>query len=354
MKQETMTSLLQRLDAVPGVSGFEREVGACMAEELAGCYDESWTDALGNRLFVKKGKRPDFTVLLSAHMDEPGFIVGDISPAGAALLLPVGFQDPRLLYGRDYLLYTARGPLPAVSGFGGMPEEKGGQPAQKGEGIWVDLGARSRKGAENMGAAVGDAAASDRRGQPLGKNLFTGRAVDNRAGCAALVGTMQLLRGISIEATVIACASVQGQLGTWGLEAAAHAVSAQAALCFSTCPGAGEEGAGSLRHPLLGGGPAIPVYEGEPAAPGYVTPLRLRQRLTEAARRGRLPWQLAGTDGGKINAAAPALSSLGMLAGGIRIPARFLPSAAGVVDVRDILRASQLAVSFLQGAALPL
>lgn len=69
--------ILSKLHEVSGISGRERMVGERMKELLEGCYDEFFVDTLGNYFFVKKGKGTK-KIMLSAHMDEIGFLVSDI------------------------------------------------------------------------------------------------------------------------------------------------------------------------------------------------------------------------------------------------------------------------------------
>src|SRR5690606_25763852 len=66
--------LLERLSNACGVSGDESGVRALLKEILAPRVDEMWTDPMGN-LIVRKGSGP-VRVMLDAHMDEVGFLVG--------------------------------------------------------------------------------------------------------------------------------------------------------------------------------------------------------------------------------------------------------------------------------------
>ena len=68
MTREEMTALLGDLNSVWGTSGHEQMVGDEISRHLSGCVDEEFEDTLGNRFFVKKGKNPDFKVMVSAHM----------------------------------------------------------------------------------------------------------------------------------------------------------------------------------------------------------------------------------------------------------------------------------------------
>ena len=72
---EGLTHLLAELDPIPGVSGAEEEVAEFVKGELNGCYDRFRKDALGNHFFTKEGANPQLDLMLSAHMDEVGFVI---------------------------------------------------------------------------------------------------------------------------------------------------------------------------------------------------------------------------------------------------------------------------------------
>ena len=68
--------LLERLCNAVAVSGAESEVRRIVLEEIKGYPDEVRVDALGNVLAIKKGTgKKRLRVMLSAHMDEVGFML---------------------------------------------------------------------------------------------------------------------------------------------------------------------------------------------------------------------------------------------------------------------------------------
>ena len=66
-----MYQLLKKLTpARPSVSGYEGGIRDIISNLMAPLVDEMRTDALGNLICVKRGKRASpRSVLLSAHMD---------------------------------------------------------------------------------------------------------------------------------------------------------------------------------------------------------------------------------------------------------------------------------------------
>ena len=75
-------NLFKKLCAANGISGDESRVRDIIINEIKDCAE--WrVDNLGNLLVHKKGKKPAKSrLMLSAHMDEVGLMVTDITPGG--------------------------------------------------------------------------------------------------------------------------------------------------------------------------------------------------------------------------------------------------------------------------------
>lgn len=337
MNQQALTALLQRLDSAFGPSGFEEDIGLIFAEEMSGWCDEHRTDKLGSHLFWRKGEADAPVILLTADMDEPGFMLSSITSSGTLLLLPIGPPAPQPLQNQGYTLYTSQGMLPAVCG-----PQPAGQELPNGPLLALDVGARSRRAAENRGIAIGDPAVSSRRGESIGKSLFSGRSMAARSGCAALICTMRLLKRAAAPANIVACAAVQGRLGKRGMLAAAQALSPQLVLSF----GAAGSGAPLLQpSSRLGEGPVIRAYGG--MLPGNLLPRFLRCRLEAAARLHHIPWQLEVT-APSAAAGGPPPAGLSVPVVEIGIPCRYENTPVCLVDTGDILNAARLAAAFLE------
>lgn len=67
--------LLKRLSETSGISGNEKRISKIISDELAPVVDEITYDNLGSIIAQLKGKEGAPKVLLTAHMDEIGFLV---------------------------------------------------------------------------------------------------------------------------------------------------------------------------------------------------------------------------------------------------------------------------------------
>jgi putative aminopeptidase FrvX len=356
---DRMLDLLARLDAVPGVSGDERAVAETIAALLDGCVDEHSHDPLGNHLFRRAGEDGAPTVMLCAHMDELGFVVQHIEDEGFVRIAPVGFHDDRMVIDQDVVVHGANGPVHGITG--GKPahlleaeERKHVIPMAQ---LAVDVGTASREETERLGVQVGRLVTFDREGRLLnGTRVFTGKAVDDRAGCAVMVEVMRRLADQPVAATVCAVAAVQEELGIRGAGPAAVGIRPDIGLAIDVTLCGDTPGVEYSRAPItLGAGPAIKYFDWAPdALIGNAVPRRLTDRLEAAAGEADVAYQREVLMGGATDAWAISLSGTGVLAGCVSLPSRYIHSAVGCVHLDDLEGAVKLILAFLAGVAEPI
>ena len=93
-------TLLKKLCEANGISGCENTVRDIIFEEIKDYASDITVDNLGNLIVYKKGKStPKKKVMISAHMDEVGFIVTDVTSDGFIKFDEVGGIDRRVVLG---------------------------------------------------------------------------------------------------------------------------------------------------------------------------------------------------------------------------------------------------------------
>jgi putative aminopeptidase FrvX len=329
-------------------------------DELDGCYDQFQKDALGNHFFTKEGANPQLNLMLSAHMDEVGFVIHHVDEKGFAYVTPVGLHDDRTLANQVLTVHTEGGPVQGLTG--GKPahivSKEEAQKAPPISEIYLDFGTTSHEETEELGVRVGDYVTFERPGRLLnGGRLFTGKAVDDRAGVAVLIEVMRRLRDKSVEANVHAVATVQEEVGIRGAGPAAFRVKPDVALAIDVTLAGGTPGVEDRQLPVkLGGGPAIKFFDWAPALGmiGNNVPRRLTRRLIEVAEGRGIPYQRevlfnAATDGW-----AMSLSGEGVATGTISLPSRYIHSAIGCVCPEDLASAVELISAFAEEFKAPL
>lgn len=349
MKNEEIIELLTALHDVPGISGHERNVGRKLEEMLKGCFDESFTDTLGNYFYVKKGKAGKKRILVCAHMDEIGFLVSDIWEDGYVSILPVGMHNINLLRNQAMSIYTAKG---EVKGIIGAP------PVHRGEDytnltyqdLLLDVGTNTRDETEKLGICPGDMVTNERKYRVLNKKIFSGVAVDNRSGCVAMAAAMRLLREVETEATVYFCGTVMEEMGVKGAAPAALKVKPDMAVCLDVCFGAVHDKMDeNNRRNYVGKGPVIMLYDwNDKSCLGNIVPKQIKDALILSAVKEDIPYQLGVTMNCGTDAALVSLSGTGVLTGGIGIPNRYMHTAVGTVSIDDVRRAGELLAAFIK------
>lgn len=294
MSREETKQILSELHEVSGVSGREYKVGEKMKELLSGCYDELTVDALGNYIFKKKGITGKKKIMLSAHMDEIGFIVSDIWDNGYVSFLPVGMHQPCLILNQVLTVHTQNG---EVEGVIGMPPVHQGQRSYDSvsyKDLKLDVGTKTKKETEALGIRPGDVITNERGYRILNDRVFSGKAVDNRAGCTAAIEVMKNLKDVAHDADVYCCGSVLEEMGVKGAGPAAESIKPDIAICFDVCFGAtGKEMDGNNRRNYLGEGPAIMLYDwNNTSCLGNIVPTELSDALISTANEKEIPYQI--------------------------------------------------------------
>ena len=101
--------LLQQLCNANGISGDEGSVRDIIISHIENSGAEYSTDSMGNLIAFKKGKKtPDKKLLISAHMDEVGFIVTSVTSGGYLTFDEVGGIDRRVIMGKSVTVWIFR------------------------------------------------------------------------------------------------------------------------------------------------------------------------------------------------------------------------------------------------------
>lgn len=226
-----MIDVLKELCGIPGVSGYETRVADYIKESLKGVKAEIdiKTDALGNVLVFKKGRRaPKTRLMFAAHMDEVGFILNYISDDGFLKISPVGGINPAVVLGRQIAFDSG---VTAV--IGAKPvhltdaEERGKQP--KISDMSADIGAVSGEDAEKY-VSLGDTATFVSDFVEFGEGFVKGKAIDDRLGCVVM---LDMLKSELAFDTWFAF-TVQEEIGTRGAKTAAYAIQPDVAIVLET------------------------------------------------------------------------------------------------------------------------
>jgi len=263
--------LLRKIVLIPGLSSQEGKVADFIQSVLPSSL-KIQRDAKANVWFTVGEGKPH--ILFVAHSDELGFLVEKITPQGTALLRARGGLLPQTCEARAFVIYTAKGPVegiiqpkpdyylsppspgraqaqapaqnppPSQPGTGQAPSPKPPQnpaqipapaqvktsaqapsPAQQqapADAFEVYLGVSSEKEACDLGVAEGNQVLVKKKIVDFAPDIMSTRAVDDRAGCAALLAAVLQIDWSKIKTKTVTFAwDVEEEIGLNGAQALA-------------------------------------------------------------------------------------------------------------------------------------
>lgn len=343
--------LLGELSDAFGVSGFEDEVRERITDLVSPYVDEVKTDTLGNLFATRTGKE-EFTLMLDAHMDEVGFMVKWIDEKGYLRFALLGGWDERIIPSHRVEILTRSGEK-RYGVIGSAPphilkEEERKRPIPL-EGMFIDVGASSRQEAVDMGINIGDPLTIHYPFTELYSGYVTGKAFDDRVGCAVMIETARRLAKRDLKVNLVLSFVIGEEVGLRGARTAAYQIDPDLALALEGTIGADMPGIPEESQPVrLGRGPAITV-----ADRSIIVSRRMVEALEQAAvtEEATIPYQYklptyGGTDAGAIH-----LSRAGVLSGVVSVPCRFIHSPTSTLRLNDLENTIRLVTRFIE--ALP-
>lgn len=221
--------LLERLCICNGISGDEFSIRKLIEYEIKPYADEIKTDNLGNLIVFKKGKnRAKHKLMLSAHMDEVGLMVTDITTDGYLKFDEVGGIDKRILLGKHVTIGNKK--LNGVIGIKPIhltkSDESGSVPAMSD--MYIDIGADSADEAKKY-VCIGDSVnfLSDFEYNEV---TIKSKALDDRFGCYVLI---ELIKSdLEYDTHFVFC--VQEEVGLRGAKVATYTVAPEFAIVVET------------------------------------------------------------------------------------------------------------------------
>ena len=338
MELKEINALLEKLSNANGISGTEGAVAKIIRDEIAPYVDEIKTDRMGNLIAVKKGD--DFKIMLAAHMDEIGLMVQYIDEKGFIRFVGVGGWYNPVLVSQRVILHGEKGDIPGVLGMKPphvMEEADRKKPIELAN-LFIDVGAHSAEEVEAMGITVGTTVTIDRDYQPLAGTVVTGKALDNRVGCAMLIGA---LKEMESKHTIYAVFTVQEEVGLKGAKTAAFSLNPDVAIATDvTIPG-DSPGIERRKAPVfMGEGPVVVMVSA--SGRGHLADPRMVDWLKKTAKKHDIKIQIEVGDGGNTDASAINFERGGIPSVPVSVPARYIHSPVEVIDLKDLQGAIEL------------
>lgn len=331
--------LLARLSEAAGVSSQETEIRGLVKTEAAKPGVEIQTDALGNVMAYKRGRKNGPTIMVAAHMDEVGLMVVGVENSGLLRFKPVGGIDRRVLVAKEVLVGPDR--IPGVIGSKPIHLQKRNErntPLEWNE-LYIDIGARNKDEAEKL-VPIGTTAIFATTFESLSDEIIMGKAFDDRVGCYVL---LELLDE-EYDCNLVCAFTVQEEVGLRGASVAAYGVNPDLALVIEGTTASDVPGVPSHAHATtVGKGPALTVMDR-----ATIPASALVEMLKDVAAQESIPTQFRRATTGGTDAGVIRLTKGGIPVAGVSVPCRYIHSPASVASLRDIEATIRLVKGFLQ------
>lgn len=338
-------TFLQKLIALPGPSGYEREVAALWRSHAETFADEVDRDLTGNSFAWLRSTSPDApTVLVEGHIDEIGVQITHIDPEGYLWFGEIGGWDAQVLVGQRITFATPQGPVLGVVGrkAAHLLDESDRDKAIKVRDLWIDIGASSRADALKR-VSIGDAGVIDAPFTSIGDGLIVSRGIDNRSGAYVALETVRLLSEERPYANVVAVAATQEEVSYGGAFTAAFKIDPTVAIAIDVTHATDYPGADKRRDDevALGSGPVL-------TRGASVNPI-VFERLVAAAKAADIPYTVQGSPKATwTDADAMIKSGRGPATAVVSIPTRYMHSPNETIAVKDLDACAELIAEFIR------
>lgn len=331
-----------------GPSGAEDEVIREFARDLRELGLDPVIDPLGNTTAVLREAAPgEQTVMLSAHLDEIGFVVRKILAGGYLKVHRVGGVNDRVIAGQRLRF---QGEHELVPGAVGVKAKHVSGADELGSAVmvddaYVDVLTTDAAATRALGIEVGTLGTYDAVCEQHGRYL-RGKAMDNRAAVALLLEIARRLRERPPAVGVVLAGTVQEEFSIRGGVTAARRVAPDWALCLDIAIATDTpdlEAHGDVR---LGAGPVISRFT-RALGNGIIPNPHLWRYARDAAGRAGVPVQYGVLQGGLTDGSFMQYEGAGIPTLDLSFATRYTHTAIETVHLDDLEGIAAVAVEML-------
>lgn len=347
-------NLIRELSLCFGPSGCEDAVRALIEEQIKGDCDNYTVDKVGNLIAVIRGRGLDYNkknprkLMLSAHMDEVGFMITAITEEGYLKFGTVGGIDLRVMCGRHVQVGDDKRRVHGVIASKAIhlqtPEERAKTTPVKN--MYIDIGAKDAEDAKKY-VSVGDCAVFDSEFVTFGKDntRMKGKALDDRAGCAMLIEIMRDLHRspCNMPFDVYFAFTTCEEVGISGANVAAFEVAPETAIILEATAVNDLPGAGRNFVSKQGEGGTLSLCDR-----GTIYDMGFIDYARQTAEENGLKVQLKQAFTGGTDAAHIQRSLAGVRVLGLSLPTRYIHSASNVALYEDFEQTYRLVVAMIR------
>ena len=338
-------ALFRELTETSGAPGYEDRIRDIVRREFEGTVDEVRTDAMGNVVGTIEGsERPEYEVVVAAHMDEIGFMVRNITDEGFLQVDALGGWDARILRAQRVTVHTDDGDITGV--IGSPPphtlDESELDDEDTVDDIYIDLG-MSGEAVDDL-VSKGDIVTMDQDTERVGETI-TGKAIDDRV---CVYTMLQAAQRITPAVTVHFAATVQEEVGLRGATALGVDLDPDLAIALDTTvandvPQIDDEADYVTK---LGDGVGIKLKDSS-----VITNPKVHKRLETVAETEGIAHQLEVLPSGGTDTAGFQNTAGAKPVGALSIPTRYLHTPTEMAHADDVVAMVDLLGAVLESEA---
>ncbi len=340
-----MKEWLLQLSNLPGIPGHEKKVASYIKKVVSPMVDTVEQDNLGSVIATKKGTS-DITLMLSAHMDEVGFLISSIESSGMLRMQPVGGWWGHVVLAQVFNITTQKGKtIEAVVGSKpphGMPADVRNRVIDIKD-MFLDIGCFSKEEVLALGIQIGDMVTPKIEARSLNDSkLILGKAWDDRVSCGVQLEVLRRLQGKKVVPNVVAAFTVQEEIGLRGAQTSSYKIQPDIALALDVTMSNDMPGLPKA-DTALGKGVALSIMDAT-----VVAHRGLFTAVEDVAKQEKIPYTydmmvVGGTDAGEIHKQRD-----GVITMTLSLPCRYFHSHTSLVHEDDIEAMVRLIVAYIE------
>jgi len=217
MNKQRDIEILRELIDIPSPSGFERPIAEYIKNTVSEFVDESKIniDFQNNVIVEIPGRNKDKTILIDAHSDEIGFIIGNVDRWGRISMRYIGGGDSTILSARNLWILTKNGILNAIVDrkHSHMVYDEDDENIYAPQEAEVDIGIKDRDKILKL-IEIGDPVVFELSFRHLTDDYYAGYGFDDKSGCFMLIKSIEYFSTHIPEYNLVFLFSAQEETGT--------------------------------------------------------------------------------------------------------------------------------------------
>lgn len=319
------------------VSGSEEPVQEVVKAYVKDYADEIQEDEIGDVICILN-PQSDTRIMLSAHADEIGAVISNITEKGRLQVVNRGGIIPFTYPGQQIMVRTKNG---IVYGVVEARRESFENKELSAKDFLIDIGASTKEEALSQ-VALGDAVALDTHIRQMMNQRFTARALDDRLGVFIIMEALRRAKEKGCSAGVYAASTVGEETTKNGAYWCSARIKPDLAVVVDVtyCSDYGDKDTTEAGTVELGMGPVL--------CNSPTVAKTFNKKMLECAANMQIPVQIEAasgltyTDGDRIH-----FSNQGVPMVLVSIPLRYMHTPAEVADKRDVEGCIELIAEFL-------